>query len=233
MTSNKDLKRRIRARMEKTGEAYTTARTHLLKQPARGRPAPRTATATPAPDYAKLAGMADEKVLAKTGRTWEEWVRVLDSHDATTMTHRDIAQLVSATYGTPDWWTQMVTVGYERIRGVRAIGQRRDGTYEASKSRTYSVPVTKLWDAWATSAKRKRWLDETGLTVRTSNKPKSMRLAFGDGSVVIVGFTPKGRSKSAVAVQHTRLPDRTAADGIKRYWSEKLDALEITLTTRS
>jgi hypothetical protein len=33
---------------------------------------------TPPLDYAALARMRDDKVAAKTGRTWQEWTRVLD-----------------------------------------------------------------------------------------------------------------------------------------------------------
>ena len=226
MPTDKDLKRLVRARMEKTGEAYTAARAQLLRKPDRARAERPTA---PPLDHAALAGMADAKVQAKTGRTWEEWTRVLDAHDASTMAHRDVAQLVSDQYGVPNWWTQTVTVGYERIKGLRARGQRRDGTYEASKSRTYDVPVAKLFDAWANARTRARWLKEAGVKVRTATRPKTLRLGFADGTIVAVGFIQKGRSRSAVAVQHTRLPDRTAADGLKRYWSERLDALGAVL----
>ncbi len=44
MPKNRDLKRLIRARMEKTGESYTAARSHLLSK---DLPLPT--------DYAKLA----------------------------------------------------------------------------------------------------------------------------------------------------------------------------------
>ena len=47
------------------------------------------------------------------------------------------------------WWLQTVTVGYERIKGLRARGQRREGTYEAHKARTFNVPGTTLFDGWA------------------------------------------------------------------------------------
>ena len=33
MPANKDLKRLVRGRMKKTGEAYTTARSHILDKP--------------------------------------------------------------------------------------------------------------------------------------------------------------------------------------------------------
>jgi hypothetical protein len=225
MPTNKDLKRLVRARMDKTGEAYTAALAQLIRKPDRSRTTRPVPLEVPAPDYARLAGMADAKVKAKTGRTWEEWTRVLDSHNASAMIHREVAQLVSDTYGVPDWWTQTVTVGYERIKGLRARGQRRDGTYEASKSRTYDVPVTRLFDAWANGRMRGRWLQETGVKVRTATRPKTMRLGFADGTIVAVGFLPKGKGRSSVSVQHTKLPDRTATEGLKRYWTEKLAAL--------
>ena len=48
----------------------------------------------------------------------------------------------------PGWWAQAVTVCYERIKGLRAVGQRRDGSFEANKSRTFSVPLVRLYRAF-------------------------------------------------------------------------------------
>ena len=212
MTENKDLKRIVRARMTKTGESYTAARAHIAKTP---RPI----------DYAKLAGMSSPVIQEKTGCTWEKWVKSLDYHGAERMSHRDIAKLVSEKYKVPSWWTQTVTVGYERIKGLRARGQRRDGTFEASKSRTFNVPVQTLYDAWADARMRKRWLDGAEIKIRTATSPKSMRITWSDGSIIAVGFYPKGPDKSSVAVQHPKLPDRATADSLKKYWSERLDDL--------
>ncbi len=69
MPTNKDVKRLVRRRMHKTGEAYTTARTQILKK--KNNPLPA--------DYARLAGMSDDAVRAKTGCNWERWVRALDA----------------------------------------------------------------------------------------------------------------------------------------------------------
>jgi hypothetical protein len=216
MPTNKDLKRLIRARMRKTGEAYTAARSHIITKPK---------AAMKSIDYAALAGMSDEKVKAKTGCTWERWVHALDRKGADKMSHRDIAALVHEKYKIDGWWSQTVTVGYERIKGLRARGQRRDGTYEAGKSRTFNVPVTVLFDAWAKASLRRRWLNGQAVKVRTATAPKSMRLGLTDGSIIAVGFTAKGRSKSSVALAHTKLPDRETANRLKEYWSNRLDAL--------
>jgi len=231
MPRNKDFKRLVRARMSKTGESYTAARaTILTRSAAETRATRRTAgkpaaASTPRPDYESLAGIADAAIKAKTGCTWERWVHALDHHSAAEMPHRDIASLVVKKYKIDGWWAQAVTVGYERIKGLRAIGQRRDGTFEANKSRTFNVPVATLFDAWANARLRGRWLDGSIHKVRTRTPNKSMRLDGQDRSIVAVGFMSKGPAKSVVAVQHTKLRDRTTASRLKQYWSERLDAL--------
>ena len=237
MPRNKDLKRLVRARMEKTGEAYTAARAQIVKTPRRAPRSGATTTArksatpparVPVPDpseYAAIAGMSDEVLKEKTGCTWELWVKALDYARAAEMSHRDIAKLVDTKYKVGPWWAQMVTVGYERIKGLRDRGQRRDGTYEAGKSRTYNVPVTTLFDAWADTGLRKRWLDGAKVKVRTATSPRSMRLGWDDGTIITVNFTSKGKSKSTVALAHEKLPDKPTAQRMKEYWSERLDAL--------
>ena len=228
MTREKDFKRLVRARMKKTGESYTSARAQITRKTAKATITPATVASAPTTnpkDFAKLAGMSDAVIKEKTGCTWEKWVKSLDYYGADTMKHSEITELVSTKYKVPSWWTQTVTVGYERIKGLRARGQRRDGTYEATKSRTFNVRVQDLYAAWANASKRNRWLDGDGIKIRTATAPKSMRLGMGDGAIVAVGFYPKGKGKSSVAVQHAKLPDKETAEQVKEYWTAQLDRL--------
>ena len=211
MPKQKDLKRLVRERMQKTGEAYTAARHQLLQKK------------TPTVEYAELAGMSEQSVQKQTGRTWAEWVRVLDAVHAAQKSHREIAEYVSS-IGTPDWWSQMVTVGYERIRGLRDKGQRRGDGYEATKSRTFNVPVATLYAAFANARTRKRWLP-VKLTVRTTIAEKSMRTSWEDGTPVQFGFIAKGDAKSIVAVRHEKLADKAAIDAVKKMWAEYFERL--------
>src|SRR5262250_2892054 len=172
MTIAKDLKRLVRARMKKTGESYTTARAQLLKKKTvDGRPAKagRYMNAAEPARYAEMAGMSDASVKEATGCNWERWVRTLDRAGAASKSHREIAKLV-AFFGTTSWWTQMVTVGYERIRGMRQKGQLRDGAYQATKSRTFDADVTQVYDAFASAPTRKRWLGDE-VAVQSATKP--------------------------------------------------------------
>ena len=184
----------------------------------------------PAPsDYARLAGRSDAVLEARTGCTWERWVKALDRVQAYTWSHREIAAHVQEKYEIPGWWAQGVTVGYERIKGLRAAGQRRDGSFAATKSRTFPVPLVRLYRAFHDARTRARWLPGVRLTVRAATRGKSMRITWPDRTSVAVGFTGKGLAKSAVAVQHEKLADRAAAARVKQYWAERLDALQALL----
>ena len=211
MPAQKDLKRLVRSRMEKTGEAYTAARLRVLEKN------------EPTSKYAQLAGMSDASVSKATGRTWAQWVRALDAEKSAEKPHRDIAKYVSS-LGTPSWWTQMVTVGYERIRGLRERGQRRSGLHAAGKSRTFDVPVEKLFAAFSDARRRRRWLP-VKIAIRSANPPKRLRMEWEDGTPVVFEFTSKGSKKSAVALGHQKLPNKAAAEAKKKEWSEHLARL--------
>ena len=170
MPKQKDLKRLIRTRMKKTGEAYTAARIHLVQKPA--------------PDYAAVAGLSDASVTKATGRTWTQWVNLLD----------------------------------------REKGQRRGGAHEAGKSRTFNVPVSTLFDAFANARQRRKWLP-VKIAVRSVTPQKRMRITWEDDTVVVLEFLSKGSAKSVVALGHQKLPSKSAADAMKKTWSEHLDRL--------
>jgi hypothetical protein len=224
MPRRKDLKRRVRARMKKTGESYTTARAQTLKrQPTTNSRAAASAVGRPA-EYARVAGMSDAAVEAKTGRTWEQWVKSLDHHGAETMLHKEIAALIHEKGKLSGWWSQMVAVGYERIKGLRVRGQRRLGQFDASKSKTFHAPVAKLFEAITDRKLLARWLPDA-VKVRTATKHRSARLAMKDGATAAFWLTPKGATKTAVSVQQEKLPDKATQERVKAYWSERLAAL--------
>lgn len=246
MTKDKDFKRLVRRRMQKTDESYTTARSHLLRNDAPavegastrddgsagpGTSPPDAASTPPGSDhdlpegYESLAGMSDEAVRAKTGRDWPGWTRTLDGVGATSMAHRQIAAHLRG-LELPAWWAQMVAVGYERIRGLRDVGQRRDGSYEISRSRTLPVPVAELYRAWRDESLRDRWLDRSGLEIRAATEDRSLRIALDDGTRVEVSFDARDEARSTVTVEHRKLPDREHADRAKAFWERRLEALK-------
>lgn len=217
MPIQKDVKKLIRYRMEKTGESYTTARMHVLGK----KPVPN--------DYLELAGMSDEAVAKKTGLTWPQWVAALDKAGAAGMLHKEIAKHVDDNWPIGMWWAQSVTVSYERIRGLRDVGQRRPGkkatTYDANKSKTFPVAVSKLYRAFADKRTRQRFIPNVDLTIRTSTRDKSMRISWPDGTSVHAYFWDKGSAKSQVQLQHVGLASKADVEKAKRAWAERLSTL--------
>lgn len=212
MPKKKDLKRQVRDRMTRTGESYTAARAQVVRSARDERV------------YAEIAGMSDAAVEKKTGRDWRGWVKVLDDAKATSKPHREIAKWLRDEEGVDAWWAQSVTVGYERIRGLRDEGQRRGGKYDANKSKTFPVPLADLYAAFD-ARRRSRWLGGAKPRVKKATPGKSIRWTWDDGTPVDVYFWEKGPAKSQVQLQHRELPDKAAVERVKAEWTERLAAL--------
>lgn len=91
--------------------------------------------------------ISDERVRSATGRSHEEWFRLLDAAGATAWTHAAIARWLSHEHDVDGWWAQGVTVAYEQARGMRLPGQQSDGTFSASSSRTVASSKSDVYDA--------------------------------------------------------------------------------------
>ena len=215
MTRNESFKRRIRARMRKTGERYGAARRALIDQ----------APTPPGRTWAASPETSDDAVRAATGRGWNDWCDLIDAWPAHTEGHTAIAAYLEAEHAVDGWWAQTVTVGYERITGARLPHQQPDGTFSANRSRTITTDARAL---------RQLLLDDTdrpdlfpGLETELRSRPtsKALRIAIGPGSAVIsIEARPDGRTK--VAVQHQRLPSPPEVEYWQAYWSEWLAALD-------
>jgi hypothetical protein len=120
--------------------------------------------------------MSNRAVEAKTGCTWEKWVMALDYKQAHTWSHRELAEYIHDKFKVPDWWTQTVAVGYERIKGLREIGQRRASRPPAARRsprRGARVPPS--------ATRLGKWLPDVKLTVRGPPN-KSVRITWDDGT---------------------------------------------------
>jgi len=239
MTRQKSFKRRVRARMDKTSERYSTARRQLLAKagaeaPPEAGPAAAGSQPQPAVPAAPVVDApgarrpySDEVIRRNTGRTWDDWFALLDAWGAVRRPHPEIARWLQDEHGVGGWWAQGVTVAYEQARGLREPGQRRGGLYEVNATKTVAVPAGRLYEAFADPAVRGRWLPDGAFEVRTARPGRSIRANWEDGSTrLLVAFTARGEAKSQVAVTHERVPDAATADKLKAFWRERLAALK-------
>lgn len=176
----------------------------------------------------KIKFMSNNAVYTRTGSTWQEWFAILDASGAINMKHKDIAQYLYQKHRVSAWWSQMITVTYEQVRGLRDKHQKSDG-YAISVSKVVPGPVDVLYNFWSDEKKRKRWLtvkQKASITIRKSTPNKSMRIIWGDGKTrVEANFYDKGGSKSQITVQHSKLSKSEMAESMKAYWKKTLQRL--------
>ena len=170
-------------------------------------------------------GIGDDSVKAKTGKSWSEWIKLLDKEKASKLSHKEIAVLVSEKYGIGDWWSQMVTVGYEQAKGLRQKNETASG-FSASVSKVFNVPVSTVYLWWSDELKRKKWLN-LKIVIHKASKNKSMRITMPGGSKsVSVGFYAKGDDKSQVVLQQEKLKDAKAVVTAKEFWKKSFSDLQ-------
>jgi hypothetical protein len=169
--------------------------------------------------------MSDDAVKARTGKTWAEWFAILDAAGAEEMTHPQIATYLSTEQAVPDWWSQMVTVTYEKARGMREQHQRPDG-YQISKVKTFQASAMRVFTAWNDTAERSEWLSYLDITITTATPGKSIRASVSDGTRLDVRLYAKGEARTQIAVQHEKISDADTAETWKSFWADALERLK-------
>jgi hypothetical protein len=183
----------------------------------------------PANGKQTYAGISSDAVRAKTGKGWTEWFAILDKAGASKWSHKEIATFLHE-QKCGNWWSQMVTVGYEQARGLRVKHQTADG-FTAGASKTIEAPVATLFRSWTDAKTRTKWLpDAADITIRSATSNKSLRIVWTDGtSSVVVQFYPKGADKSQVTIERRKLKNAKEVDQVKAYWSAALKELKAML----
>lgn len=230
MPTQKTFKQRVRTRMTKTGESYTAARRQLLHKA--GEPiAPEPVDLAPSPEPADSPELmtSDAAMRRRTGKGHDEWFALLDAWGATEHKHPEIARWLSETHGVPGWWTQNITVNYERARGMRRTHEMGDG-FSISVTRTVAADPAAALDAFTATSGRQRWLPDAPMRQRPTRAKSTARFDWDEPpSRVVVTVVPKGTDKTLVAVAHEKLPDAAAAARFKIAWREWLGALKAVL----
>jgi hypothetical protein len=172
---------------------------------------------------------SDAAVKARTGRVWAEWFAILDKAGAKEWPHKNIAAYLRDKRKVPGWWSQMVAVGYEHERGLRAKFQNCNGDFAANSSKTFVAPVAKLYQAWTDEKCRNRWLPDADIEITTATKGKSLRAKWGGDTRLSVYFYPSGTEKAQVVVDHMKLTSSKESTKMKAYWFNALNHLDLLL----
>jgi hypothetical protein len=120
------------------------------------------------------------------------------------------------------WWAQSVTVAYEQYIGRRIPGQRPDGTFQTSVSKSTKLGMKELMDQWVNFADK----DEDVLAliaseVRVSGTEKRItwRTKASDASSIRVTSEPKKDETASIIVNHMELQTHELNIEAKSKWS--------------
>ena len=197
--------------------------------------------------------ISDAAVKERTGRSWNEWLGILDRWGAARRDHTTIARHLRVKYKLSPWWSQTVTVRYELERGRRTLGERANGKFELSVQRTIKTSTKKAYEAFSDPKLVGTWFttraradlkvggkyqnaDGDQGTFLIIEPRKRLKFTWDNadhcpGTVVEVTFTPNGNGKVAVRLQHMKLRSQRDRDDMKGGWSWAMDSLKSFLET--
>jgi hypothetical protein len=255
MTRSRALKQIIRSRAAKTGERYTAARRHVLNQVAVERPdgspgtgdrsttpvEPRAGTPASAATVPTKGSVTDEKAREKTGHGLDHWFGALDRFGGVDKGHSALARHLYEDHGVSGWYSQGITVAYERARGARALNQRTSGDYEVSVTKTLDGDTPALVRAFTDAKRRDVWLNaanaELGAALTAALKARSSKgfVIRPDGmgryrykwatTTVQIYLIPKAGNRTSVVVTHFALRDAGAVEESRARWRAALASL--------
>jgi hypothetical protein len=242
MTQQKKLKKAIRARSRKTGESYTAARRHIVRGGSGTTGGSLTRSGAKTPPRKGEAG-----VIKKTGHGYDHWFAVLDAFGAPAKGHTASAAHLYRDHGVPGWHSQMITVAYERERGLRAMNQSVAGDFQVNVSKVVPVSLADVVDAFRSARRRAQWLKGADPSLGraleaalSGPKPREvkvrgsalagLRYPWGDGRVQIyIAGKPNGRT--SVVASMTKLAGSEEVEERRAQWRTALEGLKGSLTS--
>ena len=172
-------------------------------------------------------------VAAATGRSWDDWVALLDKSDARRMDHAQIAalalKLMPETVEQKEWWAQHTAVAFGQHAGLRVPGQTSAGDFQLSTTRTVPGNMDETLQAWLELVESYTEFGGVPIegepTTSSTDRWRYWRVALTDGTRVVVNISDKPGGKSTVGLQHSKLDSAEAIQYWRPAWKELLAKL--------
>ena len=172
-------------------------------------------------------------ISTATGRSWDQWVKLLEDAGARNMNHTHIAALaldfIPAATSQKEWWAQSTAVAFEQYAGLRVPGQTSDGDFQFSTTRTLSGEMDDTLQAWITLVDQR---DEFGgvpvespATTSHTDRWRYWRVRLADGTRVVVSISAKHAGKASVGLEHSKLESAEAIEYWRPFWKELLSQM--------
>jgi uncharacterized protein YndB with AHSA1/START domain len=190
--------------------------------------------------------ISDEAVEEATGKVWKEWFSLLDDWGADEKGHKATAEHLTKEHDLPGWWSQMVTVAYERERGLRKVGESEDG-FQVGVQRTFMPDPSAAWQlvtgpeglaAWLGPGAPDRLVEGatyeldngTRGEVRVVEPGSHLRLTWQPtdwpaASTVQVRVSESDAGRGTIVFHHEQIPTEELREAMRVHWTDVLAGL--------
>lgn len=193
--------------------------------------------------------VSDEATVRATGKTSAQWYAMLDAEHGELWSHAERLGFLRRHGIEAGWWLQVLSVNYERARGIRMLGETSGAGFEFGISRTFPVPAERVWklltsgvglEAWAgdgVEVEMKKGATQQMRTkrieVRGYTEGVRVRLAATEPGVpkrtFQMSIVPGAGDKASVRFHEENLPGIAARKRADRKWNEIMDEVESIL----
>ena len=192
----------------------------------------------------KIGKVSSASVLKGTGKSWDQWVRILNQAGAKNWTHQEIVAYLKKKYKLSMWWQQGVTGGYENYTGRRKEGQNLRGEYSLTTSKTITLSAPAAWKFMTSAEGLAQWLrplsefmvkpgaqfeceGEVFGEVRTMKAGQYVRFRWQETdwpkpTVVVLAVIPRTKVKCEVVISHEGFKTERQKLNMRDHWKARL-----------
>jgi hypothetical protein len=186
---------------------------------------------------------SDQAVFKATGRSKNDWYAIIEEGVKDKMTHPEIAEFLRKEYDLSPWWSQEITVLFEKHAGTRVTGQTMDAGFQVGINKTIPVPHKKLWalifvenrlglfqDNKLNLAEGLTGVNSRGVSYKiTTYRPYShirmqWRLPNWDEySILQIRLNAKTDNNTTLSIHQEKLKNKNTREAMKLFWKKELE----------
>lgn len=185
--------------------------------------------------YDKINGISSTTVERVTGKSWSEWIVLLDKEKCGDKSHKEIAKMVYQKYlSKSGWWSQMVTVGYEYAKGKRVVGQTETQGFEIGVQKMLPISQERLWKFINSKREKELWLGkDIEHEIRTIKEGERIRLKWKlkkwtntSTLQIILLCSRNSKGKTNLNFHQEKLVSTKQRDEMREYWKKVVGKIE-------
>jgi len=191
--------------------------------------------------------VSDQSARDKTGKTLKQWFAQLDEFGGIEKGRRELVNHLYSGAKLDEWWATTVVIEYERAKGVLEKDGKPKG-YSICSTKTIAASLERVFKSFGEAKDLDQWLgpktqiefkdggklanadgDRATLTRIRANKDLRLTWEHGErapGSQIEVLFADKGKGKTGITLNHTRIQARRDADLLRAGRSAAFDRLK-------